>query len=336
MTMLDPNLRRRGGRRAAAALAVAMALALAGPAGASTIHCGDTLGAGSWLLEADLTCPSNSGSGVAITLASGAALDLGGHTVAMSVGGSGTDVQLTGTGASLQNGTVRSADVAVAVSGGGHRLSHLTLGDLVNTGVAFASSDGNVLSDSQLSGAAVHGVLLSQSSKNRLEHLVVDDTSGIGPAAGIFLTSSDDNSITRCEVLRSQCTGIFVRDSSRNRICFNAVQDSYSFLNGPSVDILLRDASTQNLVCQNQVSATKSPAATYDGINVGCKDGCHCGLGGPGFSTPSTGADQNVVVGNTADGESRYGIAQATGNLDNHYPADEATGNGVADFAIDP
>lgn len=336
MTMLDPD-RRHGWRRAAAALTVAMALAPAGPAGASTINCGDTLGAGSWLLEADLTCPSNSGAGVAITLASGAALDLGGHTVAMSIGGSGTDIQITGTGASLQNGTVRSADVAIAVSGGGgHRLSNLTLGDLVNTGVVFTSSDGNVLSDSQLSGAAVHGVFLSQSNKNRLERLVVDDTSGIGPAAGIFLTSSDDNAITRCEVLRSQCTGIFVRDSSKNRICFNTVQDSFSFLNGPSVDILLRDASTQNLVCQNQVSATKAPAVTFDGINVGCKDGCHCGLGGPGFSTPSTGADKNVVVGNTADGESRYGIAQATGNVDNHYPADEATGNGVADFAIDP
>lgn len=329
MTRLDTILRRGA--------AAALALALAGPAAASTIHCGDTLGAGSWLLEADLTCPSNSGAGVAITLASGAALDLGGHTVAMTVGGSGTDVRIAGTGASLRNGTLRSADVALDVSGGGgHRLSQLTLGDLVNTGVAFTGSDGNVLSDSQLSGAAVHGVLLAQSSKNRLDHLVVDDTSGIGPAAGIFLTASDDNAITRCEVLRSQCTGIFVRDSSRNRICFNTVQDSYSFLNGPSVDILLRDASSQNRVCQNQVSATRSPAVTYDGVNVGCKDGCHCGLGGPGFSTPSTGADQNVVVGNTADGESRYGIAQATGNLDDRYPANEATGNGVADFAIDP
>lgn len=321
-------------RAVAAALGVA---AVPYAVAASSIQCGDTLGAGSWLLETDLTCPSNSGSGVGLTLTSGAVLDLGGHSVGMDVGGSGTAVQITGTGATLQNGTVGKASIAVAVNGGGgHTLRNLTLGSLVNTGIALTGSDGNQLSDSQLSGAAVYGVYLSHSNGNRLDHLVVDDTQGIGPAAGIFLDASDQNAITRSEVLRSQCTGVFVRDSSKNQICFNTVQDSYSFLNGPSVDILIRDASTRNVVCQNQVSATKTPPVTYDGINVGCKDGCHCGLGGDGFSVPSTGATGNVVVGNTADGEARYGIAQATGNPGNHYPANEATGNGVADLAIDP
>ncbi len=108
------------------------------------------------------------------------------------------------------------------------------------------------------------------------------------------------------------------------------------FLNGPSEDILLRDASTSNLVCRNQVSASVQPAVTSDGINIGCKDGCHCGLGGPGFSTPSTGATGNVVPGNTANDELRDGFAQATGNPGNLYLLDQATGNGVANFAIDP
>jgi len=84
------------------------------------------------------------------------------------------------------------------------------------------------------------------------------------------------------------------------------------------------------------VSATKNPAVTSDGINVGCKDVCHCGLGGMGFSTPSTGATANIVFGNTADNEARYGIAQATGNPGNVYLLNQATGNGVANFAIDP
>ncbi len=336
MRVPDLVVRRVLARSAALAAAV-LALAASPPAAASNIQCGDTLTAGSWLLETDLVCDSEAGSGIGLTLASGADLDLGGHSVAMTIGGSGTAIQIAGTGASLHDGSITSADTAVLVSGGGGDvLRNLQIANLVNVGIWVKSSDGNLISSSQVTAAAEDGVILESSNRNRLDQLTVNDTSGIGPAAGIALLSANENAITRSQVLRSQCTGVFVRDSGRNVICFNTVQDSSMFLGGPSADILLRDASTTNLVCKNQVSATQDPAVTSGGINIGCKDGCHCGLGGPGFSTPSTGATGNLVVGNTADGELRYGFAQSTGNPGNVYLLDQASGNGVANFAIDP
>jgi parallel beta-helix repeat protein len=320
--------------RLAAGAALAVSLLLAAPAAA--IQCGDTLGAGSWVLQTDLVCDSASGFGVGLTLADGADLNLNGHSVGMTIGGSGTAVEIVGTGASLPDGSLGTADTAVVITGGGNHLRNLTVANLVNVGIWLKSSDGNEITSTQVSAAAVDGIILQASNRNRLDQLTVDDTSGIGPASGIALLASNENAITRSQVLRSQCTGVFVRDSSRNVICFNNVQDSFRFLNGPSADILLRDASTSNLVCRNQVSATVNPAVTSDGINIGCKDGCHCGLGGPGFSTPSTGATGNLVIGNTANGELRYGFAQATGNPGNLYVLDQASGNGVANFAIDP
>ncbi|HET6437452.1 MAG TPA: right-handed parallel beta-helix repeat-containing protein [Anaeromyxobacter sp.] len=322
--------------RGTALLFAAFGLATASPAAASPPSCGDTLAAGSFLLEADLDCPSGNGSGVGLTLTSGANLDLGGHTVAMSIGGSGTAILVSGTGASVHDGTITSADTAVLVSGGGqNHLRNLHVTD-ANVGISLRNSDGNAITASEVSGAAVDGVVLESSNRNLLDQLTVEDTSGIGPAAGIALLASSGNVLTRSQVLGSQCTGVFVRDSSRNIICGNTVEDTQVFLGGPAVDILLRDASTQNLVCKNQVSATKNPAVTSDGINVGCKDGCDCNLGGAGFSVPSTGATGNLLVGNTADGELRYGLAQSPGNPGNVYAADQATGNGVANFAIDP
>lgn len=318
--------------------AAALALGTGTRAAASAIHCGDTLGAGTWLLETDLVCPSNSGFGVGLTLTSGAVLDLGGHTVSMSVPGSGTSVELTGNGATLENGTVNDAEKAILLSGGGgHHLKSLRVTQS-NIGLFLDHSDGNDVSQCDLSGNAVFGVSSDTSHRNRYDGIVADDTSGIGPAAGILLFASNDNTVTRSEILRSQCTGIRLVDASRNAITFNAVQDSFIsiFKDKPSVDILVMGASTHNLILKNQVSATATPTVTSDGINIGCKDECNCGIGGPGISEPTTGATHNVVVGNTADGELRYGVAQATGNPHNVYAADEATGNGVANFAIDP
>ncbi len=332
MTFPDAVLRPRW--RRAVVTALACAAAVVQPAAASTINCGDTLGAGTWLLETDLVCPSNSGSGVGLTLASGATLDLGGHSVGMSIAGSGTSIQITGTAATLENGTVKDAAMAILLSGGGSHDLHDLRVTHSNIGLFLDHSDGNDVSRSDLSGNAVYAVSSDTSHRNRYDELVANETSGIGPAAGILLFASDDNVITRSDILRNQCTGIFLVDSSRNAVTFNVVQDTRVFLGGPSVDILLVGASTENLILRNQVSATATPPVTSDGINVGCKEGCVCGIG-PN-STPSAGATHNRVIGNTANGELRFGIAQAPGNPDNVYAANKASGNGVADFAIDP
>lgn len=319
------------GTLAAPALIAVLALAVARPAAAAPIACGDTLGAGGWLLEADLTCDSDSGHGVGLTLQSGADLDLGGHRVAMTIAGSGTAIVVAGAGAALHDGSVGSAATGILVTGNGNRLYDLRAAGGLNLGIWVKGASGNLLRDTEVDGVAVNGVVLDGASRNVLDQLTVNDTSGIGPASGILLLDADDNAVTRSQVLRTQCTGVFLERSSRNVICFNTIQDSFVSIGGPSANVLLRDASTGNLLCGNQLSATKAPAVTSDGVNIGCKGDCHCGAFGP-----STGATGNVVVGNTARRELRWGFAQATGNGGNTYAADVATGNGVANFAIDP
>jgi parallel beta-helix repeat protein len=334
MRIPDPALRLPLARLAASGVTAALLVAAA-PAAA--VQCGDTLGAGTWVLQSDLVCDSGSGLGVGVTLGNGADLNLNGHSVSMTIGGSGTPIVIAGTGASLHDGTISSGAVGIQLDGGGgHQLSNLVLANLLNIGIRLTGSSGNRITGVQVNGMAVYGIALDHSDRNLIDRASVTDTSGIGPAAGVLVLSSNENAITRSQILRSQCTGVYVKDSSRNVICFNAVQDSSVFLGGPSVDILLRDASTANLVCRNQVSATVGPAVTSDGINIGCKGGCHCNLGGPGISDPSTGATGNLILGNTANGELRYGFAQATGNPGNVFLADQASGNGVANFALDP
>lgn len=188
----------------------------------------------------------------------------------------------------------------------------------------------NVISDSQLEDNAVYGVYLGNATGNRFERLVIDDTSGIGPSAGIQLKDSDDNVITQSTVTRSLCTGINLDDSSRNSVSFNVVQGTYSFFTGgPAVNVLVYGSSSGNRIFGNQVSSTAP--GTYDGINVGCRDNCVCG-----FQTPTTGASGNLVLGNRANDEDRYGFAEAPGNPKNLFLLNQATGNGVANDALGP
>ncbi len=81
------------------------------------------------------------------------------------------------------------------------------------------------------------------------------------------------------------------------------------------------------MIFHNQLSATAP--GTADGLNIGCKDRC-------GFQSETVGASGNLVVGNTSDSNDRYGFAQAAGNPNNLFLHNHATGNGVADFNLDP
>jgi parallel beta-helix repeat protein len=310
-------------------MAALSAFAASSNARASNLNCGDTLASGSFLLETDLTCPSGS---VGLYITGAANLDMGGHTITMAIAGTGRGLVVTGVGAKVQNGAVTGCDRGIDVSGGGsNRFSDLQVNGN-NIGMVIQGSTQNRVLDSQFNDNAVVGIFVGSSDHNHFQSLEILRTSGIGPAAGIRLVSADQNSITRSTVSQSLCTNISMEDSSKNTVCFNTVQDSNSFFtNGPAVNVLLFGASSGNLICNNELSATSPSSDTEDGLNVGCKGNCVCG-----FQTPTTGASDNVIVGNTANGEHRYGFAQATGNPGNHYVNDNASGNGVADFAIDP
>jgi parallel beta-helix repeat protein len=194
-------------------------------------------------------------------------------------------------------------------------------------GIVLQSTSGNRLRDSRLDGNTVAGVVLEGAHHNQLDQLEIVGTSG----AGIRAAGSDENSITGCLVNLNQCAGISLQDSSRNTVCSNDVRDTASpSADEPAVNLLLYGTSRDNLVCNNQVSATL-PGLTADGINVGCKGSCNCGL-----QAPTSGAAGNLIVGNKADGENRWGIALAPGNPDNRIRPNEAGGNGAGEYAVDP
>ncbi len=68
-----------------------------------------------------------------------------------------------------------------------------------------------------------------------------------------------------------------------------------------------------------------------DGIYVGC-----CVFREHFGPIPTAGANGNVVRSNTANYNSRYGIAQVIDNGGNTYKGNTANGNGVTDYFIEP
>jgi parallel beta-helix repeat protein len=310
----------------------------AGPsAEAAHIGCGDTLGAGHHVLDSDVTCQTETCPTcvpVILTLTTDARLDLNGHQLQGLPGGAGTCLWLLGTGVLAENGRITGCNFGVLADGGGeHRLRRLTVTEN-NWGVQFTASSGNWVTDSDLSGNFGFGVGLQQSHANRFQRTIVNDTSGTALIGGYFLNASHDNVISHNVISRNECFGILLEDSSRNTIAHNQVtENSCIFAGKPAVNIALRGDSDANVVQHNDASGADNATNVGpdgDGINIGCKDGC--GL----FATATTGADGNVIAHNIANQNTRYGIAQATGNTANVYVANSATGNGVADFAIDP
>src|SRR5918997_1337040 len=142
-------MRRRTGRSLAAAVTTLLAgLALAVPAQAAVLSCGQTI-TQSTTLENDLgPCP---GHGVVIG-ADNITFDLNGHTIRGSVGRDGAGVfVLNRTGVTVENGTVTAFDIGVAIDGGSaNTVRGMTardnigaLGSIGGDGIAILSSRGN-------------------------------------------------------------------------------------------------------------------------------------------------------------------------------------------------
>jgi parallel beta-helix repeat protein len=315
--------------RAARHVAALAVVSLSVPSAARATSCGDTLGSGHHVLGADLTCDASSGSGVGLELTTGAHLDMDGHSITFVTGGTGTGLRIVGTNVHVTRGIVHGASVGIRIEGGGnHHLRSMTVFQN-NFGLVVTGSSGNDVADSDFSANFDVGVSLDGSSANHFQKVVVDDTFGTALQGGFALRNSDDNVIAACEVSRNACTGIELRDSSRNSLRNNVVDDTRCpFATEPAVGIALLGDSDDNVLAGNETSSTTGTPA-WDGINVGCKGGCS-------FQGPTTGANGNEIEANTADHNARYGVAQASGNVGNTYLRNDASGNGVADVAIDP
>lgn len=313
--------------RVARLLLVGSAVALAGVAGrvqASHLSCGQSLGAGVHVMDSDLVCPL--GTPFALELTTGAELRMWGHSITYAVGGAGEGIKMSGTGAHVWGGRIHGTGIGIHVHGGGHRIAAMSI-EQNNLGIYLDGSDDNVVVLSSVSKNYGLGIFLRDANRNRLAGLKVNDQWGTALVGGIELSGSDENSIVSSQISRNFCVGIYVGGSSKNTIRFNLVDDNQCG-NRPAVNIALFGASTGNVIRNNSVSSS-APGKADDGINVGCKDEC-------GYQGPTTGANNNVVTDNLARNNDRYGIAQSTGNTGNVYVPNVATGNRVADYAIDP
>jgi parallel beta-helix repeat protein len=322
---------RAGASQAARVLALLGLVAGASPARAAHLACGDVLGPGVHVMDADLLCSSAS-TEFGLELASGARLDMQGHEIAFDVGGTGTGVLVTGTGAQLSRGRIRSTNTGIRLEGGGgHRISGMSVQES-NTGLWLEGASDNVVFLSDVSNNFNTGVLLRSSDRNHFVALKVNDQSGTAMIGGFRIESSDENAIVFSEVSRNACIGIHLADSSRSTVQYNVVNDNdCPFQANAGVGIALTGDSDRNAIRNNSASRNGADfaGALGDGINVGCRDGC-------GFESPSTGADDNVVTDNVARDNRRYGIAEEPGNLRNVYRRNVATGNAGGDFAIGP
>ena len=245
-----------------------------------------------------------------------------------SITGGVTGLEITGNQNRATHGTLKLSSIGVKIDGGsGNRLTKLEI-DENNFGLFLQSANANEVADCTFSQNNDVGVQLFSSSGNTFRDLLVEDTFGTALQGGFYLRSSDQNSILHSKVLRNFCTGIMLEDSSRNVLALSSVQDSKCFGANPAVNVALVGASVGNILAGNQLSAT-SPGSDWDGLNIGCKGGC-------AFQGPTTGASGNFVLLNKANDNARYGFAQGPGNTGNVFLLDQATGNGVANFAIDP
>jgi parallel beta-helix repeat protein len=160
---------RRIGRWIVAVATATAGLALAEPAAAAVVACGQTI-TQSTVLTADVgPC---SGPGIIIG-ANGITLDLGGrHVFGTAEAGEGAGVQVTDrTGVTVRNGTVRGFDIGVAVTrGSGNTVTQLTARDNVGSAAAIGGD----------------GIALISSSSNRV---LGNTVTGNGPFGGITLTA---------------------------------------------------------------------------------------------------------------------------------------------------
>jgi parallel beta-helix repeat protein len=227
---------------AAAALVVAAALAIAGPASAQTVRCGEVITKSTKLVTDLVDCPE---SGLIIG-ADNIALDLNGHTVD-GIGVFDRNGQFAGVdngaghdGVKVKNGTVKGFDYGV-------RLGNALLS-------AEASVDCNQIRRVTATGNAT-GLRLV-----RCQQTVLDQNLVSGGGWEIALANSDQNRIERNIVLGG---GIIIDDSSDNRIDRN-------HLFGPSPIHLDGAISSGNLVRRNRVVGTGPDSGS--GVFVGASN----------------------------------------------------------------
>ena len=247
-------MRRRTGRSLAAAVTTLLAgLAMAVPAQAAILACGQTITQNT-TLDNDLgPCP---GHGI-IVGADNITFDLNGHTISAGTGlGEGAGVLIKGrTGVTVTNGTVTRFDIGVAIDlGSNNTVSRIIARDNIGggpnaiggDGIAIMSSRGNRILDSQtINNAPYSGIGLY--SRRDSQH---PGTPGVARDNLIARNFVGNNIIGRNLVnpLDTDNDGIRVE----NDAVFNTFQDNRVTGNGLDGISLFADTA-DNIVRGNQV-----------------------------------------------------------------------------------
>ena len=193
-------------RFASARIILALALAFA-TSSASAVKCGDTIKKKT-VLKKDLTCNCPGSSSdyeygfAALTVEGPATLDLNGHTVSCSagVGDLSFCIQINGTGAKIQNGTVSKCYV----------------------GVGGSSFQGALIKDIIAKETAGGFGLFDDSKDNTL----LDVTSQDSEIVGIFVGGGDNNRVNGSYVANSLINGIFI-NGTNNKVISTTVEDVF-------------------------------------------------------------------------------------------------------------
>lgn len=298
--------------------------ALAGPAQAATLECGDVITA-STTLDSDVgPC---TGDGIVIA-ADGITLNLNRHRVfAVNGEGDNAGIRLTGvSGVTVTNGIVEGFDAGVFIDGGsGNTVRRVGAFNNVNDALAAPCDLGD-------------GIAVLDSSDNVVDgNLVV----GNGPFGGITLIGDSDNNVVTSNQVEgnnivgsgggcgnmNQDEGIRIEGpgAQHNRVESNQVSDSLlagiglhgHVCNPPDPSVPPEPANTGNVVVRNSITGTAGSSVAA-GINFLQQ----------GPATIVCPAFDATVERNRTNGNEGDGIFVAANSHDNQINFNQANDNG--------
>lgn len=310
---------------------VASVTALASPASAAVLACGDTI-TQSTKLSADVGPCANGGL---IIGADNILLDLAGYRVLGTPNtGDGFGIYLLGrTGVTVRNGTVSNFDAGVVIEGGtANTVTSIRAVDNIGTGTTRAGD----------------GIAIESSTNNKI---IRNTTQNNGPYSGIGLYTVVDANHPRAT------TGV----SSGNLIDSNVVVGNISPRSGPvtgtdNIGIRVEPGSSGNTITRNRVEGNGLDGITLfvnandnvvranivrdNGlIRVAVRRGNGIGL----QSLPDGGgANNNLIEGNTVTGNGDNGIVvrgprgTTPGASNNVIRGNRAFGNGTLPALVGP
>jgi parallel beta-helix repeat protein len=280
--------------------AIAYTLAVASPAAAETITCGEVVDH-SIVVDNDLSnCNSVSGFALSIPGAGegdNVTIDLNGHTIDGTGGGStNTGILANGANAQIKNGTVKEFSTGVQLAGGAGKLKFVRL--ISDNGGLRISADGATAKGNTIRNWSAGGIIVSDTGAKLTENGLAN---GTGP--GIDLQSGASGT----QVLANEISGSSTDDGIR--------------LNGADSSTISGNRSCDN--GDNGVRLDSDSDSNVVSGNIACANGAS------GIAVTGSTSSQNQFIGNQADLNATVGIlvqdadrTKVFENLANHNASD--------------